>query len=354
MGFVLSVLQFVFEFVVIWTFILGGKIFLLIPRDGPMDHVDPFYARFMVRSEEGMEGDDVEGHRIAVKWWNRGSGEAYVCWATENGTVSDNCGKMHNLYLYCWDWSDTGVPGDIAKVGNNKVQTFTPNGTIHINTPKGAGPITGTWAAPITGDCRRWDDDWKWAKPEWEHSNVTTLAADFSEEEWMPPKAVIPNLGPSPNGRTFATRDAVDGDVLVSHFSKLPRRNAESALEAFSVDGAALVHQQMRYRDPLESEATSQIMHRAFSSLLEAQDTHNTLWKRITRRKAVSADALINAVHDAMLAGVHDEDKRKMETFALGAVVDAVFTRVHGGRAGQPDGEAMGWVWERIFGPELK
>lgn len=79
----------------------------------------------------------LQGQAVELEWWNRTSGEARVCWKGHQ----DRCGRMHGLFLYCWDWSASGVPDAIPKVGFAGQDPYTPNGTISIRMPNGEGPL---------------------------------------------------------------------------------------------------------------------------------------------------------------------------------------------------------------------
>lgn len=225
-----------------------------------------------------------------------------------------------------------------------------------------------TWVAPLAGDCKYWDKNWKWRehKQEWEHTSVTNLTKSFYKEQWSPPTRKIPNLGPHQPGTVVSRRDIRHLDVQVeNHFSKLPRRDTGSAVKSFATDGAALLHRSIQSRasrsEGEENSGTHQTLSRAFASILEAHasETDGTsLWKRMFSRITggtafVPADTVLDHLSDALIAGSHDDDKRRMETFAISGVFHAVTDRVkNGATVGEAEFRALARMWERVFGEE--
>jgi len=215
-----------------------------------------------------------------------------------------------------------------------------------MKSPLGEGPISATWAAPIAGECKYWDKDWRFQKEKWEHTDVQSLTSSFSEEQWMPPVKKVPDLAPSQPVSSRHTRLR----SVEEHFSKLPRRNAMAEVEQYAEEGAVLLHRSLV--QPNASEGTHELLQRAFLSVFEAHDASSgSLWKRWTRRTTASADQVLDSLSSAFVTSAHDEDKGKLETYAVSAIVQAIAGRAKNGAAGEADFYAMARVWERIFGP---
>ncbi|KAK4546122.1 hypothetical protein LTR36_002259 [Oleoguttula mirabilis] len=330
-------------------------------RDDLSSSVSPYMPTIAVKCDGTDYQDQLQGQKIDIQQWNRQTGEAWACWREHEGS----CGMMRGLWLYCWDWSESGVPDDVPKLGFDGMDTYTPNGTLFIKTPNGDGPVNATWIAPIAGDCKYWDEGWKWPehKEEWEHTNVTVVSDLYLGNEWMPPKKKIPNLGPEP-GSVVARRNVGRSDLSMDeHFSKLPRRGTGAALEAFAADGAALLHRSLQQRsDPAVSresgDGTHQLLSRAFASIFEAHASEpqmRSFWKRLVGQMTgdsadVPADTVLDHLTDALVSRSHDHDKRRMETFAISGVFQAITDRAQRGESmGEAEFRAVARVWERVF-----
>ncbi|KAK5124071.1 hypothetical protein LTR85_002268 [Meristemomyces frigidus] len=358
---VLEAAKLVYFFLIIVP-LSGG---LIAVRDEMSDTVSPYMPTIAVKCDKTEYQDQLKGQKIDIKWWNRQTGEAWACWRGHEG----NCGKMQGLWLYCWDWSASTVPDDVPKLGFEGMQTYTPNGTVFIKTPQGDGPVDATWLAPIAGDCKYWDEGWKWPKEaeHFEHTNVTALADMYREQEWMPPTKKIPNLGPHQPYKTVSRRDHEASKLEIDeHFSKLPRRAVSDAVEAFAADGAALLHRSLQQRSEKNEgrageDGTHEMLQRAFASILEAHanepQTHS-LWKRIVGAAtgdsgAVPADTALDHLTDALIARSHDNDKERMETFTISGLFHAITNRAQRGKPiGEAEFRALARVWERVFKEE--
>ena len=71
---------------------------------------------------QGLEGNEVE-----MKWWDRATGDAYVCWKDN----PDYCGDVSQPFLDCYDWSERGVSDETPKLPRAN-GSFTPNGTLPL------------------------------------------------------------------------------------------------------------------------------------------------------------------------------------------------------------------------------
>ena len=238
------------------------------------------------------------------------------------------------------------MPDDIPKHGFPGLEAYTPNGTLSMKSPLGEGPFSATWAAPIAGECKYWDQDWRFQKEKWEHTDVQSLTSSFSRENWMPPVKKVPDLGPS---QPVSARDV--SLRIEEHFSKLPRRNDEQEVDRFAEEGAALLHSSLSH--PNASVGTHELLQRAFTSVLEAHDASGGgLWKRLIKGSFAPIDEVLDSLSSALVTSAHDEDKGKLETYTISATVQAVAVRAKNGAAGDGDFYATAKVWERIFGPD--
>jgi len=92
----------------------------------------------VVRLDDGQDPPDMSGQGVNLKWWNRRTGDAYVCWKDE----PDYCGNVTQFFLSCYDWSESRVPDDIPKLPWAD-GPFTPNGTVTMELPDGTGVMPG-------------------------------------------------------------------------------------------------------------------------------------------------------------------------------------------------------------------
>lgn len=116
---------------------------ILVPFSGLLwrrdddPRISPYMPTIAFKCKTPEYQDEFKDQKIDIQWWNRQTGEAWACWRGHEG----QCGMMQGLWLYCWDWSESGVPDDLPKLGFEGLQPYTPNGTVFIKTPKGNGPV---------------------------------------------------------------------------------------------------------------------------------------------------------------------------------------------------------------------
>ncbi|KAI7189454.1 hypothetical protein KC343_g11944 [Hortaea werneckii] len=342
-----QLLEFVYFFLIIIPISMGG---LVKREDGDTLSTvatNPFAPAIVVKcpADRKKYAAQLKDQEIEIEWWNRTSGEARVCWKD----FPQRCGEMKGVFLFCWDWSESGVPADVPKRGWEGLEAYTPNGTIRMVMPDGGGPVEMTWAAPIAGECKYWDRDWKFKKEAWQHSDTEYLTESFKAEKWMPPKKKIPNLGPLPALEKEEKHTAKRS--IAEHFLRLPRTNAEIELDEFASHGALLIQSMIERRSGEPESGTHTALQEAFSVLLETHsEAYRGLWKRVTAPKPVPAAKLIRRMSRALMENVHGEDKDKLGAFVVGAVVQVITDRARTGRAGSEEFLAMDYVFEQIFG----
>ena len=117
---------------------------LIVLRDEPTGSVNLYAPTLAAKFDTRLYGRQLEGQQMEMKWWDRHTGEAYVCWKDH----PENCGTIYNLFLFCWDWRQSGVPGDIPRHGYSSMETYTPNGTVSMKMPLGDGPFVGYACIP--------------------------------------------------------------------------------------------------------------------------------------------------------------------------------------------------------------
>ncbi|GAB1737668.1 hypothetical protein NU219Hw_g2082t1 [Hortaea werneckii] len=344
-----QLLEFAYFFLITIPISMGG----LVKRGGggaggslPLA-TNAFVPAIVVKcpGDRRKDGAQLQGQEMAIEWWNRTSGEARVCWKD----FPRRCGEMKGFFLFCWDWSESGVPDDVPKRGWAGMEAYTPNGTISMVMPDGGGPVEMTWAAPIAGECKYWDRDWKFKKEAWQHTDTKYLTESFKEEKWMPPKKTIPNLGPLPPREKEKKHTAKRS--IAEHFSRLPRRDVEVELNEFAFRGASLIQSLIERLSRDAEIGTHSALQEAFGAILETHsEAYRGLWKRITAPKPVPAAKLIKGMSRALMENAHDEDKGKLGAFVVGAVVQVITDRAKAGRAGSEDFLAMDHVFEQIFG----
>ncbi|KAI7202325.1 hypothetical protein KC316_g2776 [Hortaea werneckii] len=345
-----QILEFAYFFLVIIPISMGG----LVKRGaGDTDSSLPVATNVFVPAivvkcpgDRRKYGAQLKGQEMEIEWWNRTSGEARVCWKDS----PQQCGEMKGVFLFCRDWSESGVPDDIPKRGWVGMEAYTPNGTISMVMPDGKGPVEMTWAAPIAGECKYWDRDWRFKKEAWQHTDTKYLTESFKEEKWMPPKKKIPNLGPLPPREKEKNKYTAKRSIA-EHFSRLPRRDVEMELDEFASHGASLIQSLIERRSGEAESGTHSALQEAFGVLLETHsEAYRGLWKRITAPKPVPAAKLIKGLSRALVENAHDEDKGKLGAFVVGAVVQVITDRAETGRAGSDEFFAMDHVFEQIFG----
>jgi len=243
-----------------------------------------------------------------------------------------------------------------------------------------------TWAAPIAGDCRYWDEDYTFPKEDEKWNDDANLEQAFREDEWMPPKVAIPDLAPEMNvtvqvqtawvdqdNEPVAVNDEtvwVDQDGVpvknatsgthqnsgpvqnatnMTQLAQLPRKRSATALTAYAKQGAMLVHEHLRSNDSVGFHKT---MQQAMMAVLDAHDEHvvtRTLWKRLTQPAVERGHVVAEKLADAIIDQAHPEHQRRMEAYAIGAAFDAVHTRMKQDKGGAEDARLMGRMWDRIF-----
>lgn len=129
------------------------------------------------------------------------------------------------------------------------------------------------------------------------------------------------------------------------------------------MDGAALLHRSIRQRSAKAvgqegEDGTHEKLHRAIGTILEAHarepQTHS-FWKRVVGKMtgdfgALPADTAIDQLTDALMAGSHEHDKRRMETFVISSVFQAITDRAQrGDPIGEAEFRALARVWERVL-----
>ncbi|KAI7541913.1 hypothetical protein KC331_g8288 [Hortaea werneckii] len=345
-----QLLEFAYFFLIIIPISMGG----LVKRGGDADTLpiatNVFVPAIVVKcpGDRKKYGAQLQGQEMEIEWWNRTSGEARVCWKE----FPQRCGEMKGFFLFCWDWSESGVPDDIPKRGWAGMEAYTPNGTISMVMPDGRGPVEMTWAAPIAGECKYWDRDWKFKKESWQHTDTKYLTDSFKEEKWMPPKKNVPNLGPlPPREKEKKKKKHTAKRSIAEHFSRLPRRDAEIELDEFASQGASLIQSLIERQSGEAESGTHSALQEAFGALLETHsEAYRGLWKHITAPKPVPAAKLIKGLSRALVENAHDEDKDKLGAFIVGAVMQAITDRAKTGRAGSEEFFAMDHMFEQIFG----
>ncbi|KAI6818195.1 hypothetical protein KC332_g8971 [Hortaea werneckii] len=343
-----QVLEFAYFFLIIIPISMGG----LVKRgDGDvLPSTNVFVPAIVVKCPVAVKHrkkfeTQLKGQEIEIEWWNRTSGEGRVCWKE----FPERCGEMKGVFLFCWDWAESGVPDDVPKRGWAGLETYTPNGTISMVMPDGRGPVEMTWAAPIAGECKYWDRDWKFKKESWQHTDAEYLTKSFKEEKWMPPKKKIPNLGPLPPRET--EKKHTTKRSIAEHFSRLPRRDVQIELDKFASDGASLVQSLIERRSGEAESGTHTALQEAIGVLLETHsEAYRGLWKRVIAPKPVPVAKLIKRLSHALVENAHHEDENKLGAFVVGAVVDRAKT----GRAGSEEFLAMDYVFEQISGNSTK
>lgn len=131
-----QLVEYVFFFLIIIPISMGG----LVRRDGDtLPATNVFVPAIVVKCPGNWQKYEAQlkGQEIEIEWWNRTSGEARVCWKD----FPQRCGEMKGFSLFCWDWSESGVPDDVPKRGWEGLEAYTPNGTIKMVMPDGGGPV---------------------------------------------------------------------------------------------------------------------------------------------------------------------------------------------------------------------
>lgn len=162
----------------------------------------------------------------------------------------------------------------------------------------------------------------------------------------MPPVKKVPYLAPPP------PPPAARG---LEHFSHMPRKEADgAALDRFAATGARILRRSIEEDRKAGGNGTRAMLQQAFTAVLEAHgESRGSLWKRMTGPAPMPADRLVSGVASALINHAHGEDRGKMETFAIDALVQAVSKRARSGRAAEADFFAMNHVFERIFGGDV-
>ncbi|KAI7158072.1 hypothetical protein KC349_g5113 [Hortaea werneckii] len=308
-----QLLEFAYFFLIIIPISMGG----LVKRGGDADTLpiatNVFVPAIVVKcpGDRKKYGAQLQGQEMEIEWWNRTSGEARVCWKE----FPQRCGEMKGFFLFCWDWSESGVPDDIPK-----------------------------------RECKYWDREWKFKKESWQHTDTKYLTESFKEEKWMPPKKEIPNLGPLPPREKEKKKHTAKRSIA-EHFSRLPRRDFEVELNEFASHGASLIQSLIERQSGEAESGTHGALQEAFGVLLETHsEAYRGLWKRIAAPKPAPAAKLIKDLSRALADNAHDEDKGKLGAFVVGAVVQAITNRAKTGRVGSEEFFAMDHVFEQIFG----
>jgi len=154
---------------------------------------------------------------------------------------------------------------------------------------------------------------------------------------WTAPHKAIPVLAPPRVGNLTRRGSELSDDAVADHLSRLPRRSDDAAVEKFATDAAALLSRSLVDHSTEGGDGTHVILHRAFTSILEADDETNTLWKRVIGKRVLPADEAMDRLSKALISGLHQEDKRTMETYAISSMYEAVGDRVKSGKAGMTE-----------------
>ncbi|KAK3670513.1 hypothetical protein LTR78_009617 [Recurvomyces mirabilis] len=339
--------------------------------------------RMILKAEDNKYNRVIRDERLVLVWWHQPSGQAMVCWESNPKA----CGAIWGLWLTCYDWTNTNVPHDIAKLPWPNVNAFTPNGTAVIWSPDKTSVTKGKWAAPTAGDCEYWDRDWnpedaEERVEEYEHADKDWVADSFMKGSWQPPKFRAAPLHQKVNmTKVYANREKVTeggtdnpakqhdgsasdthirrrqdvGEQLSQHFSNLPRKRSPGALKDYIDVGADIVlahiaaHQSQGL---LKSQGTRESIQQAIEEISKAHDKHysGSFVERMSTPSVESGGTIVNGLVDAVVARVRPDDRRRMETFAVAAMAESPLNRALNGTASRIDGMVLRSLWERVHG----
>lgn len=134
---------------------------------------------------------------------------------------------------------------------------------------------------------------------------------------------------------------------MTSYFSVLPADTA--SISKYATDGAELLVQHFQ-ADNMEPREQARALHTAMSSILNRHHEEKRWLARLTRRGPTSADAdaVMNAMIDAVVDAADARDKKWMQMLAIGAISRTVRESFQAKRASMAEYKAMDMVFGRF------
>lgn len=104
-----------------------------------------------------------------------------------------------------------------------------------------------------------------------------------------------------------------------------------------------------------QSDGAANTLRHAMHTVLDTHaEHHSSLWKRMTKVSPAETEDIMAALVDELVASSHDQDKRKMNVYAAGAIMEAVTSRVvEGKKVGGGEFGALQQGFYAVFGDEM-